>query len=85
MKIDLLYERNNKNPIDLQGYPARNAITVLVILSWLLSGSLRFVSPTVDPALIKVNQVHIIPSYPVRSTLTYKQFSQVVFPFRFYD
>jgi len=75
MKIDLLSARNYMNPIDLQGYPARNAVTVLIMLSWLLSGSL-------DPAVIKVNQVHIIPYYPVTSTLTYKQFSQVAFPLR---
>jgi len=29
------------NSIDLQGYPDRTAITVLIMLSWLLSGPLR--------------------------------------------
>ena len=85
MKTDLLSARNDINPIDLQGYPARDAITALIMLSWLLSESLRFVSPTVDPAVVKVSQVHNIPSYPVKSTLTHKQFSQVAFPARFSD
>lgn len=85
MKIDLLSARNDTNPIDIQGYPVRNAIAVLIMPSWLLSGSLRFVNPTVDPAVIKVNQVHIIPYYSVTSTLTYKQFSQVALPLRFSD
>jgi len=85
MKIELFSARNDNNPVDIQGYPALNAITILIMPSWLLSGSLRFVSPTVDPAVIKVNQVHIIPYYPVTSTLTYKQFSQVSLPLRFSD
>ena len=79
MKIDLLSARNYTNPIVLQGYPAGIPITVLIMLSWFLSGSFRFVSPTVDPTVIKVNQVHIILSYPVRSTLTLRRLMSYIY------
>jgi hypothetical protein len=85
LKTDLFSTTNDKNPIDLQGYPVRIPIAVLIMLSWLLSGSLRFVSPTMDPPVFKVNQVHISHFIAVRSHLTYKQFSQAAFPLRFSD